>query len=224
MRKAVSFRLESELIPILSKRGRLKLLGSRLAGRSIAFTHFRIGMTIPDLLFVAAKNGRVSRLPARIQLTAFDAWVVTALKRWGPLREDQIASELHSSPQRVWSALKRLRRHRIVEDVEHFAYKLNPRRLLLSAEIVAVEAKLIRWTDAITQALSYLTFANRAYVALPKRAISASKRVAQACRDSGIGLISIGPYRTDVLIRPKRRDPLSPERVWLIWKTLGMRT
>jgi len=221
VRKGVAFRLESELIPILSRRGRLKLLGPKLAPHSMAFAHVQIGMTIPDLLFVAAKNGR-SPPPRRIQLTAVDAWVVTALKRSGPLREEEIADELHSHPHRVGSALKRLRRYGLVK-ADDLSYELNARRLLLSAEIVAVEAKLLRWTDAISQALSYLSFANRAYVALPKRSIVASRRVTQACRESGVGLISVGPYRTEILVRPKRRDPMSPERVWLIWKTLGIR-
>ena len=222
VRNVVAFRLESELIQILSKRGRLKLLGPRLAPHSMAFAHFQIGMTIPDLLFVAGRKGVAPPIPRRIQLTAFDAWVVTALKRSGPLREEEIADELHSHPHRVGSALRRLRRYGLVK-ADNLSYELNARRLLLSAEIVAVEAKLLRWTDAINQALSYLNFANRAYVALPKHSIVASRRVTHACKESGVGLISVGPYRTEILVRPKRRDPMSPERVWLIWKTLGIR-
>ena len=37
--------------------------------------------------------------------------------------------------------------------------------------VVAVEAKLLRWRDALAQAISYLRFANESYVALPKAVV-----------------------------------------------------
>ncbi len=223
MRRAVHFKLESDLVSILSKHARFRVLGPKLARRSLALQHFQIGMIIPDLLFVATRSGSRSKKVPRVRLTAFDAWVVIALKRHGPVHHEELARDLHSNPDRVWLAIKRLRRYRIVTRMQDLRYALNDRRLIWTAEIVAVEAKLARWTDAITQALSYLSFANRAYVALPKRTVTNSKRVHGACEASGVGLIAVGPGKTEVLVRAKRREPLSPERVWLIWKTLGLR-
>ncbi len=222
-RAAALFKLESDLVPILSRHLKSQLLGPKLARRSLALPHFQIGMTIPDLLIIAARGEQATKPARRVRLTAFDAWVVTALKRAGPLRHDEIVQELHSQPERVQFAIRRLQRHRLVKRTDDSTYVLNSRRFSLTAEIVAVEAKLARWADGIGQALSYLSFANRAYVALPQRTVLNSRKVREACRDSGIGLISVGASRTQVLVRPMRREPLSPERVWLIWKTLGLR-
>jgi len=180
-------------------------------------------MTIPDLLFIAIRAALPAKPLRPVRLTGFDAWVVTALQRGGVLRVDEIARELHANNERVRLAIGRLHHYRLLARTSDSTYRLNRRRLPLKAEVVAVEAKLTRWTDAITQALSYLSFANRSYVALPQRTVLKSKRVKDACLDSGIGLLSVGKSNAQVLVRATRREPLSPERVWLIWKTLGLR-
>jgi hypothetical protein len=75
------------------------------------------------------------------------------------------------------------------------------------SEIVAVEAKLTRWRDALTQAAAYRRYADRAFVLLPVRIADVAAQHKAAFMDEGVGLLSYdaaGVYR--VFPSPRATD------------------
>jgi hypothetical protein len=85
-----------------------------------------------------------------------------------------------------------------------------------AAQVIAVEAKLYRWREAIEQATTYRRFANRSFVALPRTTIARTPRISEACRARGLGLIEVWPTGVRVLRAADRHRPASPEWVWVV--------
>jgi|SRR5690242_3278391 len=215
-----SFRREVDLLPVLlSSRG--ALVPTQPGRRIQVFEHVQVGTIIPDLVLVASRANHTERnhLP---RLTVFDAWVATVLQFGGPKAALDIAGMLHGRASRVRTSLARLKRHRLVTQASsEGVFKSNAQRIRRRAEIVAVEAKLERWSEAIQQARHYLTFANRAYIAIPAHRAKASNKVRQECRKAGVGLVAVGKREASVLVRAPRAEVFTPERLWLLWRTLG---
>ena len=219
--KAAMFRMEADLLSILQGHSRRYFLGTRLSRDSIVFRHFQVDMTIPDLVFVgrtSQSKNKQRRLP---RLSVFDTWVLAELLQ-GSLRHDVITRRLHTRTERTRSALQRLERFGLVAPLGSGSYGLGKRSLHSSVEVVAVDAKLTRWKQAVVQATDFLRFSNRSFVALPETTIARSAVVAEACLDSGVGLIAVGKKQLRVIVRPRRRDPRSPEWLWLLSKTVGL--
>ena len=81
-------------------------------------------------------------------------------------------------------------------------------------EIVAVEAKLTRWREAIEQAHAYLAFANRAFVALPTSIIERESRITAACHAAELGLLAVSSEGVAVVSSGGFHEPRSGSWVW----------
>jgi hypothetical protein len=66
--------------------------------------------------------------------------------------------------------------------------------------IVAIEAKLTRWRDALTQAATYRKYADRVFVALPERSAGNAFRHAEDFRTLGVGLLQVTNREVRTLI------------------------
>jgi len=216
------FRMEEDLLSILQSGSRRQFLGTRLARSSLAFPHLQVGMIIPDLVFVGrisqakTKPGRASRL------SVFDTWVLAEILRNGPVRRDLITRRLHTRTERTRATLRRLVSLRLVAALDGGFYGVGKRGFHSSLEVVAVEAKLTRWKQAVKQAAEYQRFSNRSYVALPESTIAGSELVSKACMGSGVGLIAVRKRQLRVVVKPRRQEPRSPEWLWLLSKTIGL--
>ena len=79
-------------------------------------------------------------------------------------------------------------------------------------EVIAFEAKLVRWRDALHQAYRNTCFAHRSYVLVPECiARRAASRIGEFER-RGVGLCSIGAEGLTVVHDAPRREPIQP---WL---------
>lgn len=76
--------------------------------------------------------------------------------------------------------------------------------------VLAFEAKLSRWKDALHQAYRNTSFAHRSYVLLPESAVPAAHRYALQFKRRGVGLCSIGPNGVTVVEEPPGTEPLQP--------------
>lgn len=98
----------------------------------------------------------------------------------------------------------------------------------LHAKLVAVELKLVRISEAVSQAISNRQFATHSYVALPMtlaRGLARGKR-AEMLLSSGIGLLGVSPDGCRELIKPspdrERHDELIQMHVVeRFWRTRG---
>lgn len=79
-------------------------------------------------------------------------------------------------------------------------------------DVVAFEAKLTRWRDALQQAYRNTCFAHRSYVVLPPETAAVARQYEADFARRRVGLCYIAGDQLVVVYHPPRADPLQP---WL---------
>ena len=79
-------------------------------------------------------------------------------------------------------------------------------------DVVAFEAKLTRWREALQQAYRNTCFAHRSYVLLPQAAARVACQYESEFARRGVGLCYIEEDRLIISFHPVRREPIQP---WL---------
>lgn len=75
-------------------------------------------------------------------------------------------------------------------------------------QLLAFEAKLIRWREALTQAYRASFFAHRSYVLLPETTARVAERHLSEFKGRKVGLCSMKGERLQILFEPALSDPL----------------
>lgn len=230
---ATPFALERHMLAPLAE-GLPHLL--RLAdGRTVRILREpTMGLIIPDLLVGAWRPERPPR--AYAATTWIDAHVRSLVEREGVVTPDAIRTRLYLSPNAAVASETRLVRHRLIVRVDPHgldaieglgeadivttpAWMLTPGAETTGLEIVAVEAKLSRWQEAVSQAESYLAFADRAYVVLDGNRVRESSALLDAVAAARIGLVlQHGRVLRHVAAAPAQPVPRTPERVLAVTK------
>jgi hypothetical protein len=78
--------------------------------------------------------------------------------------------------------------------------------------VLAFEAKLTRWRDALHQAYRNLCFAHRSFVVLPRAAAERASRFPREFSRRNVGLCYVENGEIVVLLAPGHSDPVLP---WL---------
>lgn len=210
-----SFELEEDLCEILSA----SVLQALHVSKPVTFLgEVQVGLVIPDLVFVCAGTARTQ--PA-VGLTGFDSWIIAELLRGRSRRTETLAARLFARPEKTIKALERLERRGAVRRESSECFSLCAGWFPRESEVVAVEAKLVRWREAVDQATEYLRFANRSYVALPEETVARTTAIAAACRMRGLGLVSVSRRGVDVVHRAPLHRPRSASWVWLVGRALS---
>jgi hypothetical protein len=217
----MTFELEVDLCSVLEPALAGLLLPSIPSGEVRSIPQRSVGTVIPDFILVHAKES--ARDAQSAQLTVFEASVVAALLRRQPLRKETLARHLYTRSERVGSALTTLRRQGIVRLLPRGSYALAHPGWSDGLHVVAVEAKLRRWREALAQADRYKSFAHETYVALPAQVISASKELRQQARASGVGILSVRGQEVDLAQNARRLRVVSAEFVWLASRLLSVK-
>lgn len=89
------------------------------------------------------------------------------------------------------------------------------------ARILAFEAKLDRWREAIQQATSYRCFADLSFVVMPESALGTAKQRIDLFRSYGVGLIGIGSCKVTIHTKGSRSDDFNWQREFLISRLLA---
>ena len=146
-------------------------------------------------------------LAAPRPLSGFESVVVSHLRRRGPTPAVGMASACGLPPLLSEATLRRLRKWGIVRAGAGGEVMLEA-RWLSSVRLVAIEAKLIRWRDAIAQAEHYRNYADEAYVVLPKE--NAAVAAAAEFEAAGVGLLVFDGLELDCRVEP----PASTAHDW----------
>jgi hypothetical protein len=178
-------------------------------------------MIVPDLvLIIRPTNDQLLKENGRA-LSQFNCAIMAYLLNNGPRFVDEIAESLFARPSIVERATKELSRRGLIAMDRGGGIKL-PRTLLAGVgQVIAVEAKLDRWREAMAQAVAYLGFANESYVALPDAIIERRTKLTKECRANGIGLISVNPTSCKIVVRARKHKPRTSDWLWLLGKTVG---
>jgi hypothetical protein len=94
----------------------------------------------------------------------------------------------------------------------------------LRMEVIAVEAKLSRWNEALDQAVSYRAFADRSLVAMDADRIDeASPRMTEAFNRAGIGLVVVDNDGGQLVHRGRTQRRSTPQKDYVCFSALGAR-
>ncbi len=75
------------------------------------------------------------------------------------------------------------------------------------SNIISIEAKIDKWSEAIRQASNNVWFSTKSYVLMNKD--SCSNSILSACRESGVGIIAVNGKAKTMLESKTRRFPVS---------------
>lgn len=208
------FRLERDLIAVLRAAAPNLVPGAPESCRVLS--HPQVGALIPDLVLIcipAELRGAV-HAPDQSRVSGLEAAVLSQLlvsKRMSPAN---VAERLYSTVERIDAAVHRLKRCGMVREMSS-GLIVPSRQPFARVEVIAVEAKLARWRQALAQARNYLSFSNRAYVALPSSRAQVSK-VIEECRSNGVGVISVQGDLARIVLPAPQRPVLSADWVHLV--------
>lgn len=178
-----------------------------------------VGSVIPDVVLGHVTHGLPIRTGAPI--TGLAASAVAALLRRGPLRLSTLSEQLFIRPERLERTLSALVRRRVLSVTPGGAFVLEVAAELRAVRLVAVEAKLRRWREALAQASRYRTFATEAYIALPEGLLADRDQVQSEARALGIGIIAVGSSDLREVVPAVASAPRTADFVWLAFKMLA---
>lgn len=160
-----------------------------------------IGQSIADMVILrSAKDPVWPEAP----LTVAESLVLSALRHLGAARADTIGRHVFMSAEDVREILGgRLAEWRLVRPKERGIVEARA-AWVSSAQVVAVEAKLTRWRDALAQAAVYRRYADRAFVLLPRTIAGAAAGHATDFRAAGVGLLAYDSQGVACLIASQK--------------------
>lgn len=183
-----------------------------------------MGASIPDLMLVS-----FDRIPAqsivRVRWSYPHAFVISELRRVAILHRDTITRRMFERRERVDRLIDELIDAGALEETTSGSVRLAAELRSLDSQVVAVEAKLSRWTDALEQAISYAPFADRSIVAMDAGRIDVGRAdLTQAFRRAGIGLVLVGSEGARCVHKGRRNDRATPGKDYVRLSAASERT
>lgn len=160
-----------------------------------------VGRVVPDI--VVLKNQRMCHSLVHT-FTIAESVVLASLRREGATRIDLL--EARCGVDRTGlrdGSLKRLIDAGFLSLQRGGRVELNL-DIYAVGDVVAIEAKLHRWRDALDQASAYLQFADKAYVLLPEDGAERAGEHHEAFRSRGVGLLSVSGDDIAVVVPAKK--------------------
>jgi hypothetical protein len=172
-----------------------------------------VGAEIPDVVLTLCERASAPRI------SAIESAVLAHLIDGAACDTNSVAGELFTQQERVVSALKRLARLGFVAESAPDLWSLSALDLQ-SARVIAIEAKLTRWQDALAQAISYRRFANLSFVALPLSVLQRRRDEFRAdCERNEIGLIGVAPSQIWIEVAAPAHEPRTADWIWTVLRT-----
>jgi len=145
------------------------------------------------------------------------ASIVWLLRRRRRLRSATLHSLAYDSPARIEAALYDLLDSGAIKELPSGSYGLSVELEEIRAEVVAVEAKLRDWKQALRQAISYRRFADRVSVVLDWKATPREKQTIRLFRRWNTGLGGLRSHTLDWIVTPLAGTRVTgPEREYII--------
>lgn len=178
-----------------------------------------VGECIPDMVLVQfSKMPKPSKLPKR--WNGIYSHIIWLLRKWKSLRRDEVAKLCYANLERIDPVLRDLISSNFVKE-EAEKLVLSDELALLKADVIAVEAKLYKWREALMQATRYNEFADRAIVAMDASRIPRRPEILEEFRTLQVGLCAVSPDQIEWLVLPpESRQISSHEREYIINSTI----
>lgn len=129
-------------------------------------------------------------------------------------RVDEIVALLCWSEKTTNRTLSHLEDLGLIESRKEKILITPAAKALLAREIVAVEAKIGAWRDAVMQASRNQWFSSQSYILL--HAVSVKSKVIDACANVGVGLLAFDGSRTKTIVRSARSRLPGSYASWML--------
>lgn len=188
---------------------------ARVPDRWVQLKEPAIGNVIPDLLL---GEWRDELRPLKRHFTFVEARILALLEQHDEMLETEICDRLHLSEPAAARAFKRIERSGITIRTRAGQISLDVGAFTKGVIVTAIELKLFRWREALEQAISYLRFADRAYVVLDAERTVHDREMIQAFRASRIGLFMLGAGELTNVVPAAEQHCIGVQRVQAVQK------
>lgn len=178
-----------------------------------------IGGVIPDL--VCLRFRAIPQIKPNVGRWSYrHAHLLWLLRRWKKLRLPSLVRLTYDRENNVRALIGDLLSQGMLVQSPSGAFALSQELSLLEAEVIAIEAKLYHWSQALKQACSYQHFADRVFVAMDYERIKGKNVPKAEFSYHGVGLLGVSYDGTTLLNRSRKRRQNSPEREYLVLSVL----
>lgn len=175
-----------------------------------------VGDCIPDLVLINFDEDPSSVLWPR-KWNFRHSYVVWLLRNHDKLNVSEIAAHFYASVDKISPILHDLRLNDIIEEDENGFIRLSNKVGKISTQVIAIEAKLKNWREALVQAVKYKGFANIAFVAMDASAAPRSDTILNKFRDNEVGICAVSSGAIEWLVYPPTRsDGLGHQKEHLV--------
>ena len=210
----IPFRLERDLVRDF-ERNLTELLCVKPTHVACTLREPTVGSVIPDIL-VGTWHRRHTLRTSR--LTFVEASVLACVQRHGPLTPSTLLATIHLSTRAADKVLSKLLMVGAVTQLANGCLAITSRQTAPWLSLLAFEAKLRRWKEALDQAKIYLRFANRAFVVLDEATTTLSAPMSAAFVSAGVGLYLQSRTSTRLVIKARVHMPRGVDRTLAVQK------
>ncbi len=176
----------------------------------------RVGECIPDLVSIHFHED-VSYHTWPKKWSYQYSYIVWLLRRWKCLTPQDIASLAYDEEKRIGLLIDHLIKNDIAFERETGEIMLSEKTLSVKAEVVAVEAKLRNWRDALSQAMRYKDFADLVIVAMDASNAPIEENIVKMFDEQKIGLCGVTHGLVNWIVYPRKQAvKLGHEKEYLV--------
>ncbi len=178
--------------------------------KAVIFIEPQLDSGYPDLVVIEYYNlPELAWVSIRNTLNITDLKILFFIQTQHSLALDDIVRTLGFSFESTFKSLQKLKSSGLVRYNEN-SKRVN--RIKLSSvsrinKIIAIEAKIDKWTEAIRQANNNIWFSTESYILMNKE--TCSKSIIESCEATGTGVILINEKIKKVLNSDVRAFPVS---------------
>lgn len=158
------------------------------------------GRFISDVVALVTTKGIELKSPV---LSSRESVVLSCIRQHGPITKEKLHNFCRIAPEQLSRICSKLERAGIIRSQQRLL-RLR-REWARSTKLIAFEAKLTRWRDALRQATAYRSFADKSYVVLSAPLATTAIKNAKEFRAEGVGLLVVknGAIRTLISSTPR---------------------
>jgi hypothetical protein len=144
-----------------------------------------VGSSVADLVLLSGGK-RSFTFPSPLSVS--ESVVLAVVRRQdGSMTSEDLAAL--GDGRDIQRTVRRLVLQGVLRETEHGVRA--PKRWWISGALYAIEAKLVRWRDALDQAVRYRGFADASFVALPEAYACAAMDGEREFKQAGVGLVLV---------------------------------
>jgi len=126
----------------------------------------------------------------------------------------EIGQLLNHSPKKIEAVLRDLEAAGFVLRQQGRFVTRSVSKVFVAKRIVAIEAKMHAWRDALEQAVANMWFASHSYILIP--ALRCLDAVLDEARKFGVGVLVFDGKQTRTVLRPRKQRIPASYGSWLI--------